>query len=70
MRTIGFIVLLIGLDLTIFTAATFLSQDNVIELGSVEITRNEAIHLNWSSLLGLIVMSIGGMVLWSAFKKK
>lgn len=69
MKTAGIIILIVGLALTIFTSINFFTKEKVVDIGKVEITRNKPHHLNWSPLNGIIVMGIGGVVLWLSTKK-
>jgi hypothetical protein len=69
MKKAGIFIIILGLGLTIFTAITFFTREKVAEIGTVEITRNEPHHLNWSPLIGIAVMGIGGIVLWQSHKK-
>jgi len=69
MKKIGLILIIIGFVLTVFGAFTFFTKEKVVDIGNVEITRNKAHHLNWSPLVGIAVMGIGGVVLWSSSKK-
>jgi hypothetical protein len=69
MKKIGIIILLLGLGLTIFTAVTYFTKEKVVDIGKVEITRNKPHHLKWSPLIGIVIMGIGGIVLWQATKK-
>lgn len=69
MKTTGIIIFLIGLGLTIFTTFKFFTKEKVVDLGVVEINRNEPHTLNWSPLVGIAVMGIGGIVIWQASKK-
>jgi hypothetical protein len=69
MKTTGIIIILIGLALTIFTAFTIFTKEEVIDIGKVEITRSKPHHLNWSPIIGIIVMGAGGVVLWQSSKK-
>lgn len=69
MKTTGIIILVIGLVLTIFTAFTFFTREKVVDIGKIEITRDKPHYLNWSPLIGIAVMGIGGVVLWRASKK-
>ena len=69
MKNIGILIIIIGLGLTIFTAFTFFTREKVVDLGKVEITRNEPHRLNWSPLIGIVIMGIGGVVLWQSYKK-
>jgi hypothetical protein len=65
----GILIIAIGLALTIFTAITFFTKEKVVEIGKVEITRDKPHHLDWSPLIGIAVMGIGGVALWISYKK-
>ena len=69
MKKAGILIIILGLALTIFTAFTVFTKEKVVDIGEVEITRNKPHHLNWSPLIGIAVMGIGGVVLWQAPKK-
>ena len=69
MKTAGIFIIVIGLLLTIFTAFTFFTKEKVVDIGKVEITADKSHHLNWSPLIGVAVMVIGGVVLWQSSKK-
>jgi len=69
MKKTGIIIIIIGLGLTIFTAFTFFTREKVVDIGKIQITRDEPHHLNWSPLAGIAVMVIGGAVVWLSSKK-
>jgi hypothetical protein len=69
MKYTGIAIILIGLVLTIVTAFTFFTKEKVVDIGKLEITRDKPHHLNWSPLIGIAVMGIGGVVLWRSYKK-
>ena len=69
MKYTGIAIILIGLVLTIVTAFTFFTREKVVDIGKLEITRNKPHHLDWSPLIGIAVMGIGGVVLWKSYKK-
>lgn len=69
MKTVGIIIILLGLGLTIFTAFTFFTKEKVVDIGPIEITENKPHRLNWSPLIGIAVMGVGGLVLWQSGKK-
>ena len=69
MKTAGIIIILVGLALTIFTATTFFTNEKVVDIGKLEITRDKPHTLKWSPLIGIAVMGIGGVVLWKSYKK-
>ncbi len=69
MKKIGLIVIIIGFVLTVFGAFTYFTKEKVVEIGNLEITRDKPHHLNWSPLVGIAVMGIGGVLLWMPSKK-
>jgi LPXTG-motif cell wall-anchored protein len=69
MKYTGIVIILIGLALTIITAFTFFTKEKVVDIGKLEISRDKPHHLNWSPLIGIAVMGIGGVVLWKSSKK-
>jgi hypothetical protein len=68
MKKIGIIIIIVGLALTFFTAFTLFTKEKVVDLGAIEITKNKPHHLNWSPLIGIAVMGIGGVVVWQSNK--
>ncbi len=69
MKATGIILIIIGLVLTIFTSFKYFSKEKVVDLGVVEITTEKPHELNWSPVIGIAVLVIGGVVLWQATKK-
>lgn len=70
MRAVGIIILVIGIGLTIFTSVEFFTKKKVVDLGAIEINKKEPHNLNWSPLIGIAVMGLGGGILmWKASKK-
>jgi hypothetical protein len=69
MKKAGIFIILIGLVLTVVTAFTFFTREKVVDLGAVEITRNKPHNLQWSPLIGIAVMGVGGVVLLLSSRK-
>ena len=69
MKTTGIVIIIIGIMLTIFTAFTYFTKEKIVDIGKVEITRNKPHNLNWSPLIGVAVIGIGGVILWRSGKK-
>ncbi|MDO9152577.1 MAG: hypothetical protein Q7U47_02515 [Paludibacter sp.] len=69
MKITGFIVMLIGLVLTIFTTVTFFTREKVVDLGIVEITKNQPHNRDWSPFVGIAVLVIGAFIVLQAKKK-
>jgi hypothetical protein len=69
MKITGIVLLVIGILLTIFTTFKFFTREKVVEIGNLEITRDKPNTVNWSPLIGIAVLAVGGVVLWQAGKK-
>ena len=69
MKKIGIGIFILGLALTIFTAFTYFTKEKVAKIGSVEISANKPHNVNWSPLIGVAVMGVGGLVLLLGSKK-
>jgi hypothetical protein len=69
MKRAGFIIIILGLLLTIFTAITFFTRESVAKIGDVNIIANKRHHLNWSPLIGIAVMGVGGVLVLVPQKK-
>ncbi|HRZ96667.1 MAG TPA: hypothetical protein P5084_03860 [Paludibacter sp.] len=69
MKITGYVVMLIGLGLTIFTTITFFTREKVVDLGVVEITKNQPHNLNWSPFVGIAVLVIGAFLIILTRKK-
>ncbi len=68
MKKIGYFIILIGLALTIFSAVTFFTKESVVKIGDVNITANKRHHLQWSPVIGLLVLGVGGVLVWRSPK--
>lgn len=69
MKATGIVLLIIGLLLTIFTSFKFFTKEEVVDVGKIEITADKGHRVGWSPLIGIGVMVIGGVVLWSGSKR-
>jgi hypothetical protein len=69
MKSTGIAIIIIGALLTIYTAFTFFTREKVAEIGQLEITRDKPHYFSWSPVIGIVVIGIGGVVLWQGSKK-
>jgi len=69
MKAAGIVIIVIGLLLTIFTAFTFFTKEKVVDIGNLQITHDQPHYYRWSPLIGIVVIGIGGIVLWQSGKK-
>jgi hypothetical protein len=70
MKSLGIALLIIGFIMTLFTSFQFFTKEKVVDLGKVEITRQKPNYMSWSPAVGLVIMGVGGLVLWQVSKKQ
>ena len=63
MKNIGIAILIIGLIVTIFTSFSFFTKEKVVDIGSLEITRDRKHNMAWSPFVGMAVMAVGGGII-------
>jgi hypothetical protein len=69
MKTAGAIILIIGLLMTLYTGFTYVTKEKVVDLGELEITKDNQHTVNWQPYVGIGVMVIGGATLILGKKK-
>ena len=61
-KTIGLVIVVIGLIMTLYTGFTYVTREKIVDIGSVEITADKDHTANWSPFIGVGIMVIGGVV--------
>jgi hypothetical protein len=69
MKKAGIIIIIVGLILTIFTAVSFFTREDIVKIGDLKITANKPHNYSWSPLIGIAVMVVGGVLVWQGDKK-
>lgn len=69
MKIFGIILAIAGLIMMVITGFNFVTQKEVVDLGSVEINRDENHSVQWSPIVGGIIL-VGGIVIFVANKNK
>jgi hypothetical protein len=70
MKSVGLIILFVGLAITVVTGFSFVTREKVVDLGEVQISRNKNHNVAWSPIAGGVVMAIGGGILLLGYRKK
>jgi uncharacterized membrane protein YidH (DUF202 family) len=65
----GIIILILGLLMTVYTGVTYVTKEKVVDLGELQITRDDHHDVNWQPYVGIGVMIVGGVVLVLGRKK-
>ena len=69
MKQAGIIILVVGLLMTVYTGFTYFTKEKVVDLGAIEITKENEHTVDWQPYVGIGVMVIGGAVLITGRKK-
>ena len=69
MKATGITLIIIGVLLTIFTGFGFFTEKKVVDIGKLEITKEEPHSVNWSPYVGVGLMVIGGVILVTRSKR-
>lgn len=69
MKATGIILLVAGLLLTIFTSFKFFTKEEVVDIGKLEITRDKPHHVSWPPVVGVVIMAVGGVLVWQGVKR-
>ena len=70
MKTIGIVVIIIGLGFAIFTSISYFTQEQILKVGTVELTHSQPHYVSWSPFVGLAVMVFGAFLILQARKKQ
>ena len=69
MKNIGLLILLAGCLIILFQGFNFMTMSNLVYLGNVEITHDTNHGFGWSSVLGMVMIFLGGSVFLFAPRK-
>ncbi len=69
MKIAGIIILILGLVMTLYTGFTYVTREKVLDVGGLELTKNDHHDVNWQPYVGIGVMVIGGVTLMLSRKK-
>jgi hypothetical protein len=69
MKTAGIIIFTIDLLMTLYTGFTSVTQEKVVDLEELEITKDNRHTLDWQPYVGIGMMVIGGAFLVLGRKK-
>ena len=68
-KSLGIGLVVVGILMMIYTGFNFVTKKNVVDLGPLQIDKNENHPVQWSPIIGGILL-VGGIVLIVADKKK
>ncbi|HXB13481.1 MAG TPA: hypothetical protein VNZ45_15950 [Bacteroidia bacterium] len=67
-RTLGIVLIILGIVMMIYTGFNYVTTKNVVDLGSVQINHEENHPVQWSPIVGALLL-VGGVVVIASGKK-
>ncbi len=68
MKNVGIILIVIGALMMIFTGFNIITKKKVVDIGPVEINKDEKHPVNWSPIVGGIILVAGIVVTFTSKK--
>lgn len=62
-KTIGLILVIIGIVMLVWTGFSFTSKEKVVDIGSVEIMADKEKQVNWPPYVGGVILVTGVVLL-------
>jgi len=69
MKTVGIILLIAGLVMSLYTGFTYVTKEKVVDLGELEITADKPHTVNWQPYVGIGMAVVGAGILVFGRKK-
>ena len=62
MKTLGIILMVMGLIMTLYSGFNFVTKEKVVDLGPIEITQDNDHAIAWQPYVGVGAIIIGGLL--------
>lgn len=69
MKTLGTILIVIGIAMMVFTGFNIITKKKVVDVGPIEINKEEKTPVYWSPIVGGVLI-VGGIVALFADRKR
>lgn len=60
MKTIGLFILILGLVMSFYTGFSFVTKEKVVDLGNIQISKDNQHAIFWEPYVGIGLVIIGG----------
>lgn len=61
-KSIGIALIVIGIIMTIYTGFNYVTTEKVVDLGPIQINKEQNHPVQWAPIVGVIVIVIGGFL--------
>ena len=62
MKTIGIVIIVLGILMMVYTGFDYVTTKNVVDLGPIQINKETNHPVQWSPIIGVILL-VGGIVI-------
>jgi hypothetical protein len=69
MKNLGIALIIIGAIMMVFTGFNIITKKKVVDLGAVEISRDEKTPIYWSPIAGGIILGVGLLTFFASRKR-
>jgi hypothetical protein len=70
MKNFAILLIVLGAIMTVFNGFNVITKKKVIDLGAVEINKQEKTPIYWSPVTGIIVLAVGAILLVTSKKSR
>lgn len=60
MKKISIVIIAIGLLISVFAGFNYVTKEKVVDIGDLEITADKNHTLEWSPIIGVVMIVVGG----------
>ncbi len=69
MKNLGIVVIVVGILMMVYTGFNYVTKEKVVDIGPIEINKEENHPVQWTPIIGLFVI-VGGVVILGVGSKK
>ena len=69
-KGVGIALLVIGILMTIYTGFNYVTSEKVVDIGPIQINKKENHLIQWTSIVGVIIIIIGGFLVLKSSSNK
>ncbi|MGQ7870362.1 hypothetical protein [Sunxiuqinia sp. sy24] len=69
MKNLGIVLIVLGIMMMVYTGFNYVTKENVVDLGPIQINAEKNHPVQWSPIVGLVLI-VGGIVVVAVDRKK
>lgn len=68
-KTLGIVMIVIGILMTVYTGFNYVTKEKVVDIGPIEINAEKDHPVQWTPIIGVLII-VGGIVVMGTSKSK